>query len=129
MAADAKARPVLLSFQEPSVIHTMRRPVTLIRKWNQLVDEIARNGEVVSAVLPEHLRAISIRPHLDATIQETMTVFNISKGENQTIHFVSIRLKGTVAIAKQVERLLYLEKDNAESVISREWLARIVDSH
>src|SRR5579859_2390166 len=50
LVGEHNAQPVLLAFQEPSIIYAMGRPAPLIRTWAQLYQQLDRHGEVVTAI-------------------------------------------------------------------------------
>ena len=39
-----RAQPVLLTFQEPSVIYAMGHPVPTIKEWEQFYEQLRRTG-------------------------------------------------------------------------------------
>ena len=86
------ARPVLLAFQEPTVVYTMGRPATMLRTWSQLYDQLDRSGVVATAILDKDELA-EFRGHREVSIEvhETVRGFNLNKGRAQTLHLALIR--------------------------------------
>jgi 4-amino-4-deoxy-L-arabinose transferase-like glycosyltransferase len=85
--------PVLLSYQEPSVVYAMGRPAPLIRTWEQFYDQLDRHRAVVSALIPIELAEFLRRDHLEVSILETIEGFNLNKGQSQLLRFAVIRRK------------------------------------
>jgi len=88
------ARPVLLSFQEPTVVYTMARSAAMLRTWKQLYRELDRHGVVATALFDEKELA-EFRGHreIEIDIRGSVTGFNFSKGQTQTLHLALIRRK------------------------------------
>jgi hypothetical protein len=88
------AAPVLLSFQEPSLVYTMGRSATMLRTWRQLYRELDRQGVVATAILDQDELA-EFRGHreIDIDIRESVRGFNFNKGRAQTLHLALIRRK------------------------------------
>jgi 4-amino-4-deoxy-L-arabinose transferase-like glycosyltransferase len=96
MAGQFNASPVLLSFQEPSIIYTMRRPAVTIRTWDRFHQELDRHGALVTAIIPlEYPEFLRRRNYLDVDVRETVRGFNLTKGETQTIRLAVIRRRET----------------------------------
>ncbi|MCA1685980.1 MAG: glycosyltransferase family 39 protein, partial [Planctomycetia bacterium] len=101
LADDSHTRPVLLSFQEPTVLYTMGRSVTLMRTWPQFYRVLDRDGVVASAIVDwEELATFRARGDLDIDIRETVSGFNFNKGYNQTLHLALIRRKALTRLAR-----------------------------
>jgi 4-amino-4-deoxy-L-arabinose transferase-like glycosyltransferase len=96
-----KVQPVLLTFQEPSTIYAMGRPVPTIKVWEDLYEQLRRHGEVITPVMAHELRELRARPFLEVDVGEIMTGFNLSKGKRQSLTFTRIRPRGDWARLKQ----------------------------
>jgi 4-amino-4-deoxy-L-arabinose transferase-like glycosyltransferase len=94
MVDEHKASPVLLSFQEPSIIYTMGRPAVTIRTWERFNKELDRHGTLVTAIIPLEYPEFLKRTYLDVDVRETIQGFNLTKGETQTIRLAVVRRKG-----------------------------------
>ena len=94
ISGDSKVQPVLLSFQEPSVVYSMGRPAPLIRTWAQLSELVDRHGTVLTAMVP--FEAVEFGKRADDFEVEVREVFeglNLSKGEQQQLSFAFVRRK------------------------------------
>jgi 4-amino-4-deoxy-L-arabinose transferase-like glycosyltransferase len=94
-ADETGAPPVLLSFQEPTMVYTMRRSAPMIRTWERFYAELDRHGAVVTALLeplepPEFRRR---EDHLQVDVLESVQGFNLNKGETQTLRIALVRRK------------------------------------
>ena len=86
-----RAQPVLLTFQEPSVIYAVGHPVPTIKVWEQLYEQLRLHGAVITPLLPHELAEFHRRPWLEAEVKETLTGFNLNKGQTQTLRFTLVR--------------------------------------
>ncbi len=95
LSASRDAAPVLLSFQEPSMIYTMRRQAYLVRTWPGFYSEVERKGVIATAMLhPKETSEFASRSdHLDIEIKEVVSGFDLNKGKRQTLHLALIRRK------------------------------------
>jgi 4-amino-4-deoxy-L-arabinose transferase-like glycosyltransferase len=86
-----QARPILGQFQEPGVIYAMGRPAGVMRTRPELVQDVRREGVVVSALVPAELSALKSDERLTVDVRDTLRAFNISKGYTETVHLVLIK--------------------------------------
>jgi 4-amino-4-deoxy-L-arabinose transferase-like glycosyltransferase len=86
-----RAQPVLLTFQEPSVIYAVGHPVPTIKIWEQFYEQLRIHGAVITPLLPHELAEFHRRPWLEAEVKETLTGFNLNKGQTQTLRFTLVR--------------------------------------
>ena len=94
LVGEHSAHPVLLAFQEPSIIYAMGRTAPLIRTWKQFDNELDRHGEVVTAITyPRETVEFERRTHLEVEVLETVHNFNLNKGATQTLQLALIRRK------------------------------------
>jgi 4-amino-4-deoxy-L-arabinose transferase-like glycosyltransferase len=94
LAAKHHAQPVLLTFQEPSIVYALRRPAPELRNWEALHDRLARHERVVVAVSPSELTVLQREDSLRVAARESYEGFNLSKGRSQTICFAVIERAG-----------------------------------
>ncbi len=95
LAEVTEAPPVLLSFQEPTLVYTMGRSATMLRTWTQLYDELDRNGVVATAILKgKEMAEFQDHRDIEVDVRETVTGFNIGKGKTQTLHLALLRRQG-----------------------------------
>ena len=94
LSDEARAEPILLSYQEPTVVYTIGRPATMMRTWTQFYRELDRQGELATAILDKKELA-EFRDHddLEIEIRETVVGFDFNKGQSQTLHLALIRRK------------------------------------
>lgn len=90
--------PILLSFQEPTLVYTMRRSAPMIRTWDRVYGELDRHGAVVTAMVPKEVREFE-RRGMQVEIRETVRGFNLNKGQVQTLHLALIRRKAIARAA------------------------------
>ena len=87
-----RAQPVLLTFQEPSVIYAMGHPVPTIQDMaSSSTSSSGSHGAVITPLLPHELAEFHRRPWLEVEVQETLTGFNLNKGQTQTLRFTLVR--------------------------------------
>jgi 4-amino-4-deoxy-L-arabinose transferase-like glycosyltransferase len=89
------AAPMLATFQEPSMIYTLGRPVAIMRGRDDLLNRLRREGAIVSALLPQEVRTLRNEPDFSVDVLEPIRGFNLSKGRSETLQFGLIRLKGS----------------------------------
>ncbi|MFO0907967.1 MAG: glycosyltransferase family 39 protein [Isosphaeraceae bacterium] len=95
LAADQKAEPVLLSFQEPTVVLALRRPAAMIRTWHQLYELVDHHSTVVTAINPiEWPEFQRRRDDLDVDVREMIQGFNLNKGTGETLRLAVVRPRG-----------------------------------
>jgi hypothetical protein len=94
LADSVRVPPVLLSFQEPSMVYTMGRTAPMIRKWARLYGEVDRHGAVVTAVThPIETVEFARHPDLEVRIVERVEGFNLNKAKTETLHLAVVRRK------------------------------------
>jgi 4-amino-4-deoxy-L-arabinose transferase-like glycosyltransferase len=106
LSAAQNARPVLLTYQEPSAVYALGYPAREIRAWEHLFDELSRHEKVVTATLPHELRALEANPYVKPTVLETLEGFDLSKGRVQSLKFVLVRRESLEASAARIQKLL-----------------------
>ncbi|MFO0950809.1 MAG: glycosyltransferase family 39 protein [Isosphaeraceae bacterium] len=94
--------PVLLSFQEPTVVFTMGRSATLIRTWDTFYEMLDRHGELVTVLIPiEEAEFRKRSDHIELEEFETIQGFNMNKAEVQALKLARIRRKPGTGLAAQ----------------------------
>ena len=89
-----RAEPILLSFQEPSLIHAMGRPAQMVRTWERFYELLDRHGTLVTAIIPLEWPEFERRmAYLDVDVRETVEGFSLTKGETQSVRLAVIRQK------------------------------------
>ena len=101
LSDEASAPPILLSFQEPSMVYAMGRPAPLIRTWEQLYDQLDRHGAVVAALIPLEVPEFRRRRLLDVDYRRKVEGFNLNKGRTESVWLARIRRKPGVSAAEE----------------------------
>ncbi len=94
------APPLLLKYQEPSLIYGMNRQATLVRTWKGFYEAIGRKGAFVTAMIhPQETEEFASRDdHLIIDVQEVVQGFDLNKGQTQTLHLAVIRRRPGVPL-------------------------------
>jgi hypothetical protein len=106
LSLERLAPAVLLSFQEPAIIDTMRRPVHIIQSWPDLYDQLGRHGRVITVALPHELQALRCDPKLELEVRDRLKGFNLSIGHMQQLDFVVIGERASARLARSQEPLI-----------------------
>jgi 4-amino-4-deoxy-L-arabinose transferase-like glycosyltransferase len=94
LAEAFEVQPILLSFQEPTVVYAIGRPAPPVRTWPQFYELLDRHGTLATALIPIEIAEFERRnDHLEVEFRETVEGFNLNKGEPQTIRLALIRRK------------------------------------
>jgi 4-amino-4-deoxy-L-arabinose transferase-like glycosyltransferase len=91
LAKDRDVQPLLLSYQEPSVVYAYGRPLPTVRNWSQIKDLVVRHGVVATAALPGELDAFLARSEYDVERLDRLTGFNLNRGHAEALEFVLLR--------------------------------------
>ncbi len=91
VADRSKNPPILMGFQEPSLIYSLGRPVSVMRDGPWLRDALVRDGSAVSAVSHDELDKLAKDPGLTVDVIETIDGFHMSKGKSESLSVVVIR--------------------------------------
>ncbi len=84
LSRSVNAEPVLLKFQEPTIIHAMGRHAHMIRTWATLNELLDQHGTLSTAMLPEDIREFGLRSEeYELELRETVEGFNLNKGREQ----------------------------------------------
>ena len=94
VAKEHQARPMLASFQEPSIVYALGRPVPIIRGRSELLEQVQEAGTVVSALIPLELERLRQEPSLEIVVAETVQGFHLNKGRTETLFLAVLRWKG-----------------------------------
>ncbi len=94
LSRSVNAEPVLLKFQEPTIIHAMGRHAHMIRTWATLNELLDQHGTLSTAMLPEDIREFGLRSEeYELELRETVEGFNLNKGCEQTVRLALLRRK------------------------------------
>jgi 4-amino-4-deoxy-L-arabinose transferase-like glycosyltransferase len=106
LSAEHHARPALLGFQEPSIVYALRQPVSLIRSWPDLYEQLGRYGRVITVALPRELKKLQSDPGLELEISGSLEGFNLNTGRMERLEFVVIRERSSAPLARSEETLV-----------------------
>ncbi len=93
LSARHHAQPALLTFQEPSIVYKIGRPLPSLRTWPSLFAHLERQGSVLMPTLPKEAKVLVNDPRVSAVEVDRCQGFNLSRGRDQTIIFMLIRPK------------------------------------
>lgn len=94
LSSEFSAAPLLLSFQEPSIVYAMGRSAAMVRTWDGFYRELDHHGAIVTALMPkEILEFEERRDHLEVDYRETIEGFNLNKGKTEMLRIAVIRRK------------------------------------
>ena len=93
MAREHHGEPILLSFQEPTIIYSLGRPAPEIRTWERVEELLDRFGVLATAINKFEYGAMLNRSNLEVEILESIDAFNLSKGKTEKIQLALIRRK------------------------------------
>jgi 4-amino-4-deoxy-L-arabinose transferase-like glycosyltransferase len=94
------AEPIMATYQEPSLIVSLGRPVAGLLSRNWLIDQVGRHGNVAMALLASELNLHQGDPRIEMQLHETVRGFNLSKGRVQTLHLVTLRPATAPGVAR-----------------------------
>jgi len=97
LSDSTRVPPILLSFQEPTLVYTMRRPAPMIRTWDQVDQELDRHGAVVTAMVPKEVPEFE-RRGMAVDVREVVRGFNLNKGQEQTLRLAVVRRKAVARV-------------------------------
>lgn len=109
LSSTQHAEPVLLSYQEPSIVHAMDRPAAMIRTWARFYELLDQHGTLATAIIPKEWPEFQRRmSHLDVDVRETVEGFNLNKGQSESLRLVLVRHRPMtepgVALASEADR-------------------------
>jgi len=106
LAKERQAQPVLHSYQEPSVVYAYGRPLPTVRRWSQLQGLVARHGTIATAVSPQELAAMLVRPEYDVERLERLAGYNLNRGHAEPLEFILIRENRSARTARLEQSLI-----------------------
>jgi 4-amino-4-deoxy-L-arabinose transferase-like glycosyltransferase len=105
LADQEHARPLLATFQEPSMIYEMGRPTPVMQDRAWLHDLLRKEGAAISPLSKFEMNALAKDRNLSLEVKETVAGFNLSKGRSETLHMVIIRPQAHVPdMARRVKK-------------------------
>jgi 4-amino-4-deoxy-L-arabinose transferase-like glycosyltransferase len=85
--------PVLLNYQEPGLIYTMKQPIAAVRDRQRLYDLLDRHETLLSVVTPEEQELFSQKYGLEMTVVDTYDGISLTKGKSHRLNFTLVRRK------------------------------------
>ena len=92
-AESERAKPILVTFQEPGIIYAMKRTAPTMRNWDEIERRLLVDQAYVTALTPEQAISLERDGRFDLKILEALEGFNISKGEGQPLKLTRIALR------------------------------------
>jgi 4-amino-4-deoxy-L-arabinose transferase-like glycosyltransferase len=86
------ARPILLTYQEPGIHYAMKLKSPTLRDWDEVFLALGADPALVSPVTDEQYDGLCKDGRFRIGVLEALDGFNVSKGKNQRLRLVSIRL-------------------------------------
>ena len=91
LEAETGLEPLLLDYQEPGVIYSLRKPVALARDRESLMARLSEKEAMLTAIAPKDARAFSERLGVTFTPIEDVAGFNVAKGGDFKLQLAIIR--------------------------------------
>ena len=118
LARAEDAEPVLLKFQEPTIIHAMGRHVQMIRSWAAFDELLDQHGSLSTALLPEDVREFGLRSdEYTLDLRDTIAGFNFNKGREQTIRLAILKRRRKPELARKPPSDPMLERTSGEKLL------------
>jgi len=83
-------RPGIMTYQEPGVIYALGHPACDVRGYDEMFEEVRRNGPLLVPLLPEEVVKIRDDPRFTLEPVETLAGFNVNKGKPTTLEFAVV---------------------------------------
>lgn len=90
--ASERARPILLTYQEPGIHYAMGLKSPTLRDWGEIRALLDTEDALVTAVTTEQFDGLSLDGRFRLGVLEDLLGFNVSKGKSQHLRLISIRL-------------------------------------
>jgi 4-amino-4-deoxy-L-arabinose transferase-like glycosyltransferase len=91
LAETERAAPILLTFQEPGILYSMKRYAPTLRDWDEVSRSLDRSSTLVTAITPEQVISLVEDGRFVVDVLEELDGFNINKGKPQPIRLARIR--------------------------------------
>ena len=101
----AGIRPAIMTFQEPGVIYALGRPACDVRGYDEMADEVLRNGPLLVPLLAREVVEMRSDPRFAFEVVEPISGFNSNKGKHQDLEFAVVEAS-PAAIARAGEQPL-----------------------
>ncbi|HEY2157740.1 MAG TPA: glycosyltransferase family 39 protein [Isosphaeraceae bacterium] len=102
--AAEKARPILLTYQEPGIHYAMKLKSPTLRDWDEVRQSLETAAALVSPVTPEQYDGLCSDGRFDVALLEDVRGFNVSKARTQHLRLVRIRVSPAGLALRPVEQ-------------------------
>jgi 4-amino-4-deoxy-L-arabinose transferase-like glycosyltransferase len=92
-ADNLRAKPVLVTFQEPNIIYAMKRTAPTLRNWDAVAETLKVNRKLVAPITPEQLTSLQQDGRFELNVLETIDGFNVNKGKTEDLRIAQIVIK------------------------------------
>lgn len=99
-------RPGMMTYQEPGVIYALGHPACDVRGYDEMFEEVRRNGPLLVPLLPEEVVKIRDDPRFALEPVETLSGFNTNKGRRTTLEFAVVGASSRSLVARSGEQPL-----------------------
>ena len=83
-------RPAIMTFQEPGVIYALGRPACDVRGYDEMAEEVRRNGPILIPLLAKEVVEMRSDPRFTLEPVEPISGFNANKGKTQFLEFTVV---------------------------------------
>lgn len=91
LASETGVRPAIMTFQEPGVIYALGHPACDVRGFDEMAEEVRRNGAILVPLLPSEVVEIRSDSRFRLDSVATLSGFNANKGKVQALEFAVVR--------------------------------------
>jgi hypothetical protein len=79
-----------MTFQEPGVIYALGRPACDVRGYDEMAEEVRRNGPILVPLLVKEVAEMRNDPRFIFELVEPIAGFNANKGKRQELEFAVV---------------------------------------
>jgi len=97
-------RPGVMTYQEPGVIYALGHPACDVRGYDEMHDEVRRNGPLLVPLLPAEVVEIRRDPRFTLEPVDSLTGFNMNKGRMTILEFAVVGASRSTALARLGEQ-------------------------
>ncbi len=99
-----KARPILLTYQEPGIHYAMKLKSPTLRDWDEVRQALETAPALVSPVTAEQYVGLCLDGRFYVAVLEDIKGFNVSKARTQQLRLIRIRLSPQGLALRPVEQ-------------------------
>jgi 4-amino-4-deoxy-L-arabinose transferase-like glycosyltransferase len=90
LSARTNVRPAVMTYQEPGVIYALGHPTCDVRGYDEMFDEVRRNGPILVPLLPSEVIEIRGDSRFRMEVFGSLTGFNFNKGRVLSLEFAVV---------------------------------------